>query len=134
MEKYEATPRQRPKIQKIEILQLTRKNFAVVGITPDLVDQPHPLNEKILLGFLLLTCSIICNLMYTVCEAKTFIEYTQSIYMFSIAALVTLVLMTILSNVTNLFNFTYGLESLVNTSKQQMPCAKMMTNFPNRRI
>lgn len=109
----------KPKIQKTEILRLTLKNFAAVGFTPDLIDQPYSLNRKILLGFLLLTSSIICNSMYTIREAQTFGEYTQSIYMFSLAALITLVFVTILLNVTELFSFISGVECLINTSKHQ---------------
>lgn len=106
----------RPK-QKIKILELARENFAAIGISPILVDQPYSFNRKILFGFLILTSSFICNLMYIIRGAKTFAEYTQSIYMFSVPALLTLVWLAILRNVTNLINFTNGLENLANTSK-----------------
>lgn len=120
MEKSAPKLTSKPKIQKTEIFKLTLKNFAAVGFTPDLKYQPYPLNEKILLGFLILISSIICNdLMYIIREAKTFVEYTQSIYMFSLAAIITLVFVTILLNVSELFNFISGVESLINTSKQQ---------------
>lgn len=103
--------------QKIKILELARENFAAIGISPILVDQPYSFNRKNLFGFLILTSSFICNLMYIIRGAKTSAEYTQSIYMFSVAALLTLVWLAILWNVTNLINFTYGLENLAKTSK-----------------
>lgn len=110
----------RPK-QKIKILELARENFAAIGriweFRPILVDQPYSFNRKILFGFLILTSSFICNWMYIIRGAKTSAEYTQSIYMFSVAALLTLVWLAILWNVTNLINFTYGLENLAKTSK-----------------
>lgn len=110
-------PEPKPKKQKIKILELTQKNFATIGIHPNLVDQSYPFNGKNLLLFLLLTSSVICNLMYVIREAKTFDEYTQSVYMLSFAILTAIGSVSLLWNVTELFNLINGFENLANTSK-----------------
>lgn len=56
--------------------------------------------------------------MYTVREAQTFAEYTQSIYMFSVATVVTVAFVIILLNVTKLFNLIDEYEHFVNTSEK----------------
>lgn len=106
-----------PKIQKIQILELTQKNFAAIGIAPDLVHQSYPFNRKIFWGFLVLILSLSCNSMYAFREAKTFSEYTQSTHMLSMAVLFALILVVLLLSATQLFNIIDGLENLANTSK-----------------
>lgn len=115
-EQTELTPTPKPKIQKLKIFKLTQKNFAAVGISPSLIDQPHPLNEKIVWGFLILTLSIICNLMYIIGEAKTIVEYTQSFYMFCFAAITIIAWAITLRNGAKLFRLINGFENFVNTS------------------
>lgn len=108
---------QKPKKRKLKIFKLTKKNFAAIGISPELVNHPYPFNVRILLGLLILMASVTCNLLYIICEAKTFAEYTQSIYTFSLAAVITLGLVIVLLNVAELFNLINGFENLVNASK-----------------
>lgn len=112
-------PKPKEKIQKIRILELIQKNFAAMGVHPNLAMQMYPLNDTILWGFLILTCSVMCNLMYTLREAKTFADYTQSIYMLSLAALLIPILVITLLNVDKLFNLVNELEKLANTGKWQ---------------
>lgn len=99
-----------------KVFQLTQKYFATAGIVPNLAIQPYPLNGKISIGFLLLGSSLICNFKYTFYEARTFVEYTQSIYMCSIAALIIFALVIIILKVEKLFEFINGCEKLINTS------------------
>lgn len=102
---------------KIRVLQLMQKNLNTIGIVRDLVDQPYPLNVKILLGFLTVISSFFCNLMFTVREAKTFAEYTESVYMSSLAALIILALIIYLFNIAKLYSLRDGFEYLANTSE-----------------
>lgn len=102
--------------QKIKVFQLTQKNFSTAGITANLVTNSYPLNAKILLGFLILGSAIVCNFKYTFYEAKTFIEYTQSVYMGSMATIIILVLLILINHVKKLFEFINGIESVANTS------------------
>lgn len=102
---------------KLKIFQSTQKNFFIVGINRSLMVLKYPFNGRILLGYLILILSIICNLMFTVYEAKTFAEYTHSIYMGSLAVLISLVLLITLLNVKEIFNTINDCESLANTNK-----------------
>lgn len=120
MENIEQTKsKPKPKIQKIKFFELIQKNFAAIGIDPNLIDQSHPFNEKISLSFLIITLSLTCNLMYTICEAKTFAEYTKSIFMCSITAIIFVDSVILLLNVTQLFNLIEGLENFANTRECQ---------------
>lgn len=116
LQQIEPKPKPKPKIRKIRIFRLTQKNFAAVGISRNLVDQPYPFNQTILLGFLILMSSLICNLVYTFCKSKTFAEHTQSTYMCSCAAVIIFTLIFVLLNVNEFFNLISGLENLANTS------------------
>lgn len=57
-------PKSKSEMSKIQVLRLTQKYYAAVGIEDSLVDQPYPLNERILLGFLTVIPSFFFNLMF----------------------------------------------------------------------
>lgn len=99
----------------LRMYQLNQKHFAAAGIHPNLVTQQYPFNCKILLGFLILIISVVWNLMFSFRGAKTFAEYTQSTYMWSLGTLIILVLVNILLNLKKLFNFINEYENLANT-------------------
>lgn len=63
---------------RLNMLQLTQNTFATVGISPTLSLQPYPINAKILLGLLILSLYFVSNFVYTIIDAKTFAEYTES--------------------------------------------------------
>lgn len=100
------------KLSKLKIFQLTQKHFATIGISRNLVMQPYPINVNILMAFV----TIICNLVYAIDGAKTLAEYTQSIYIISMAILVIFALMIIILKVDKLFELIGNFESIVNTS------------------
>lgn len=106
-----------PTLPRMKIFQVTRKNLAAAGISPNLSFQPYPFNERIVCGFLALIFYIICNVVYLFYEAITFTEYTRSIYMASVAALIIFVLLIFILNVKELFEFINKLENNVNTSE-----------------
>lgn len=99
------------------VFELIRKDFVAIGITPNLRSQSYPLNGKVLMGLLVLILFFISNLMYTIYEANTFIEYTQSSYMCSLTITILLVLMITLLNVSKFFNLFDEFEHIANASK-----------------
>lgn len=101
----------------MKVFQTTQKHFATAGITSNLVLQSYPLNGRIFLGFLMLSLAIICSLLYTFNEAKTFSEFTESIFMTALAALVILVLLIIIFVIEKLFRLIGTCENIVNTSE-----------------
>lgn len=115
----ETSNQQNPQIkcQKLQIFQKIQTNFAVVGISPELVTQSYPMNGKIFMGFLSMGSGFIFMCVYTFYYAQTFAEYTQSIYISAVAFLILTILTIIILNAEKLFNLiNYG-ESIANTSK-----------------
>lgn len=104
-------------LPKLKVFQLIQKNFASVGIVSNLAIQPYPMNKKIAYDFLILVLAFFCNFTYAFCEAKTFIEYIQSIFMISITIIVNFSLLTLIFNVEKLFGIINGCENIVNTSQ-----------------
>lgn len=98
---------------KIECFPLLRMNYASLGVGPNL----SPFNTKNFIAFSKLTVYFICNVLYSCFEAKTFIEYTQSIYMSSSTALATSALAIAILSVKKLFQVISDCEILANTSK-----------------
>lgn len=105
------------RLPHIKIFQTTQKYFTAAGITPHLTTQAYPLNGKIALGFLLLCSECFCLLVYIFEEAEQFSEYTQSIYMCSLVALIDFILIDIIFKVEQFFYTIFEGEDIVNTSK-----------------
>lgn len=104
----------------MKILELTQKNFATVGVTAHLAHQPYPINAKISIGFLILSSYFICNFVFAFCDAKTFTEYTQSIYVTSAVALIIFCAVVLVLNVKKLFKLIKDCEIIVNTSEYEI--------------
>lgn len=100
----------------MKILRLTLANFATIGVNRKLLLQPYPVNAKIFTGFLIIGAWFILNFVYIVFQAKTFAEYIQGTYIFSLAVLIILALVIIIFNVKKLFQLIDFCENLINTS------------------
>lgn len=115
---------------KMKILQLTLKNFATIGVNPNLSLQPYPFNAKIFISVLILSSYLICNLVFLFYEAKTFTELIQSIYMSFCIASIIFCSAVIISNVNKLFQTINACENFVNTSECM---ASVLVSIPNFR-
>lgn len=104
-------------LPKMKIFQKTKKHFPTLGINPNLAMQPYPINIKILMGFMIMSAVLICNLMYVTNDAETFAEYILPIYNISFAVMIIFLLIVQIVKVENLFELMDSCESLVNTSK-----------------
>lgn len=109
-----------PKLPRIVIFQAIQRTYAMAGITPVLLTQAYPLNAKIMMGFLLLNIAAIFNLIFTLCYAQTFAEYTQSIYVFSLMNLLIFALLIIILKVDKLFEFFNECADIVNSSESSI--------------
>lgn len=112
--KNDSPPSQVP---HIKIFQTSQKYFASVGISPHLATHEYPLNGKIVLGFLILGSEFICLFVYIFDEAEEFVEYTQSICMCSLVALINVILLVVIFNVELFFHTIFDSEDIVNTSE-----------------
>lgn len=102
---------------KMKILQITQGSFTSLGIGPHLLTREYPLNGNILIGFLLLISAMVCCFSFTFFEAKTFDEYTQSVYMGAATILYVFILAINIFNVENYCTIIDGLENIINTSE-----------------
>ena len=101
----------------MKVFQTIKKNFCAVGIGPNLALQTYPLNIKILMGFFILGTAIICMMVYIIRDAKTFSEYTQSLHLCSLSALIVFILLIVILKVENLFNLMNTCDELTETSE-----------------
>lgn len=102
---------------KFRIFLLTQKNFATLGVTPDLSNQQCLFNKRISIGLSLLGLATICIFQFFFYEAKTFSECTQASYLGLYSALILIGLLIVVIKVKKLFEFIKNSENLVNTSK-----------------
>lgn len=121
MEKKSEERKPKSQLPKMHSFQLTQKNFAMAGIHRSLVTQAYPINLKISLGFVILNAGAIFTLIFTFFDAKTFAEYTQTIYLFSLVALIIFALLIVVFKVDKLFEFIDTCIGIVNTSEYQNP-------------
>lgn len=104
-------------VHQIKIFQTIKKNLSTIGIGPNSAKQLRPFNAKIFVNLSAVGIGFIGTLMYIIIEARTFLEFAQSIYMCSTFVLVACILMTLIFNLSELFETIDNCESLVNTSK-----------------
>lgn len=102
---------------KLIVFQTIKKNFITFGFSPNLISQAYPFNKRILLHFLIHGLGAISTFVFILCEAKNFIEYTQTIYMFSLSILIIITMANMTLKVNELFDLLNGGESIANTSK-----------------
>lgn len=101
---------------KMKVLQATKRCFAAIGITRNLSVQSYPVNRKVLIGFLTLLMTCICSFAFTFYKAETFAEYTQSVYIGAMAALINFYLINAAVNVKRLLKLFDDLTKIANTS------------------
>lgn len=117
------------KLPKLQIFQLLQENLTTVGIRLDLAAQPHQWNGKIFMGFVTLCFMNVCIFKYIFDEAQTFFEYTQSIYMGSLAILIMLCLFITILKVKKLAEILSDCENIINTRKQQQTNANFVHKY-----
>lgn len=108
---------QQPKLPKERVFKTVQKNFAKAGIGPELAAQSYPFNGKIIFGYLILIAALISACVHVLYYAKTFVEYTQSIYMGSIAIIAISSMLATIFKVKNLFEIINRCDIILNMSR-----------------
>lgn len=103
------------RIPQMKAFQLIKEYYAKAGICEALVTQSYPFNGKILFGLLTLGVASICQLVYIFNYAKTFAEYTQSVYVCSFLILMFLSIIILISKLITLFEFMNNVDIVINT-------------------
>lgn len=104
-------------LPKIKVLQIAQKNFARIGICPIVVSKPYAFDRKVLMITFLICSSAISDLMYIFHEAKSFSEYTRSIYMCFVCILETFIYGCTFLEAKKLFEIIEFGENFINTSE-----------------
>lgn len=122
VEKMENSTGEKTKAQvpNLKAFKIARKYYAIMGVTSALAERPYPFNGRILCGFLALGSCIFSTSVFVIYEAETFVEYTQAIYICSIAVQHIFTVLIIILRVKNLFALINGCENLTNTSEFEM--------------
>lgn len=105
------------KLQKLTAFQTVQANFAVVGISRELVTQSYPLNVKIFMGFLLFIGMIAFECVFIFSYADTFYKYMQSIYYVCGSILFIFALVILVLTVDKLFEPIDDCDTIINASK-----------------
>lgn len=103
-----------PKIKCFKTIQMY---FDMVGIRPELVTQSYPLNERIVIGFLMLSLTVTALCVYILNYAETLFEYTQSIYVGSAVVLFVLILVILVLKMDKFFECINNCDSQLNKSE-----------------
>lgn len=115
---------QKSKSQAIELkaFEIIQKNLTYAGIYSDATNQSNSFNWTVFIGFLSLGSGILFTSAFIIFDAKTIVEYTQSIYAVSVLTLILLCFLIIVVNAKNLFKFIDSSGYLVNTSESRTFC------------
>lgn len=104
-------------LPRVKVLQQVQKNLAAIGISSDLISQAYPFNRKILMVVIMICYGCTSSSLYIFLEAKTFDEYTQSIYIFSACVLISIIFIITYSKLRDIFQFIDSLENVMNFRK-----------------
>lgn len=107
--------KRRSQVPEMHAFTWTQWKFSIVGISPSIVSRPF--NWKILCGFLVLSVSIFCQLVYIFKDANTFAEYTQSIYIGSLILVIFAAMIILIVKRVTLYEFINCVDKILNTSK-----------------
>lgn len=102
---------------KMKIFQAFIKKSVIIGIDRNVAKQRYPINVNIVMGFVLIGSGIVCNLLFVIYEAKTFAQYTQTLYIFSVSCLMLSLLTISILKMKKIFEFINNGNGLINTSE-----------------
>lgn len=107
----------RPKFPKMKILQATKKQLAMIGISKSLTLQTHPFNGRILMSLLALNVTLVFFSLYIIYDAESFAEYMQCVYAMSLTIQIIFDLITAALQANQLFEYIENSESLIDFSE-----------------
>lgn len=100
----------------MKIFQTIQKNLEIFGISSVQPAQTY-CNRKILLYLLSCGSLIIMNCIFLIHVAKSFKEYTDSIYITSVSVALFVSFSFLIRRIANLFEFIDSLEKIINDSE-----------------
>lgn len=100
----------------MKIFKANQKYFVMLGITRHQAIQSQPFNARKLLSFLGISLTALACGGFLICIAKTFREYTESIYMTLIFCCVAIDFISFNRNKGDFYRFVDGWEECVKRS------------------
>lgn len=94
-----------------------RKNFAWLGICPELVQQSYPFNLRVIMALTVIAAGVSFVGLYVYNDAETFIDYTQSVFVAAAGSLVLFLQLILVFKVEKLFEFIDRCDAMLNQSK-----------------
>lgn len=101
----------------MELFELQKKYFAIIGIDSCQAIQKNPFNKKNSATLLILISAFISTNAFIWFEATTFQEYTESFYVAATSIIATAGPVIYLTKMSQLFEFIKNMEHLIKTSK-----------------
>lgn len=105
------------KLRRVRIFQAAQPYFAILGFDSALANQQYAFNWRIFFGFLLSGVATILFLMFIIIEAKTFWEFSQTIYFYFVMFIEFITLIVLVFQAQKIFNFIANFENVINTSE-----------------
>lgn len=110
------------------VFTVLQRKFDTLGINADQAKKTDLFNTKITLGFIVLSFDVFFQYSYIVNEAQGFQQYTESIYMSSIATASLLFLATIVFKMDKFFELIEWVEVLLIESDKDQGNLKLITD------
>lgn len=98
---------------KMKLFEIVRRNFAILGISP----HKHPFNRNSLETFFICGLSCILCGVFLICNANTFREYTESIYMTTMQMVIASIFTIVVVKTSKLFQFVDDFEKYIENRK-----------------
>lgn len=111
---------------KIKIFRTVREHYAIVGISPTIVNLSRrlPFNERVLLGFLSFVCTTVSQFVYLLHIASNFMEYMECACSLSGTIIIFVCFMAIVCRKTTLFESLDDIEKLIDSSESFWTCTQ----------
>lgn len=115
------SPESSSQSKRIEIFQTFERKFTFIGIGRSLASQKYPINERILIGFIIFGSATGSSVIYIFYEAKDLNDYTLSTYILSVCILSLFLFAISIFKVQHLYSMKISVENLSNASQCSFP-------------
>lgn len=102
---------------KMKFFTTALENFAFLGIEWDESSQKYTFNRKNIIPQIVCVHCITLTLLFLIYDAKSFVEYTETLFILSTAFLCGIVYISVYIKVNVLHNFFESCNSVANMSK-----------------
>lgn len=99
---------------KIQLFQIVRRNFAMLGISSNCLNQPNRLDTNLSLASLSYSFSVIAHVIFLLQETKNFREFTDNVYETSSVITVFICFVIVVFKMRKLFEFIESCQNIID--------------------